>query len=204
MVTGNLYSTFVAWMKILLPLAALGILSSVVFFARDADDHRTIPFVAVLGDGETPNERVTRPEYVGLTEDAATVTIKADIVRPVGGNAQILDAENVDGVTQSGDGREVFATAPSARVDLPSDVAEFFGQVDVQTSDGFHMITQGLTTRLDVTRTEGGGPVQGFAPFGTLDAGGMLYTAKPGGQSLLVFNGGVKLIYEPQSNEAEE
>lgn len=204
MAAGNPYSTFVAWMKILLPLAALGILSSVVFFARDADDQRTIPFVFELGDGETPDARVTQPEYVGLTSDGTTITLQANTVRPVDGNTKVLDVEMVDGVTRSTDGREVLAKALTARVDMITDLAEFFGQVDVQTSDGFEVVTQGLTSRLDVTRVEGGGPVEGAAPFGTLEAGRMLYTASPNGESHLLFKEGVKLIYQPQSNEAAE
>lgn len=204
MAAGNLYSTFVAWMKILLPLVALGLLSSVVFFAREADDHRTIPFVAELADGETSEERVTRPEYVGLTSDGSTITMKAETVRPVGGNMQILDVDAIVGVTHSVDGRDISSSAPTARFDTTTDKAEFFGQVDVETSDGYMVTTQGLTSRLDVTRIEGGGPVLGTAPFGTLEAGGMLYTATKAGNTHLLFNGGVKLIYQPRNNEAVE
>lgn len=200
MASENLYSRLVAWLKILLPLAALGILSSVVFFARDADEHRSIPFVTQEGGPDTQDERVTEPEYVGVTGDGSSITMHAVQVSPVDGSTEILDAQTLTGTILSGDGRTVNAAAPDARIDLGGDLAEFFGEVNVTTSDGFDVVTQGLETRLDATQAESDGPVRGTAPFGTLDAGGFRYTAPARGQSLLVFNGGVKLVYEPRKS----
>ena len=200
----NLYSTFIAWLKILLPLAALGILSSVVFFARDADDQRTIPFVTQVGGPDTPDERLTEPEYVGLTSDGSSISMVADRVVPVGGNVQVLDATDLKGVIEAVDGRIMNAAAPEAQLDLASDLAVMTGEVLIDTSDGFEVVTQGLTTRLDVTLAESDGPLTGSAPFGTLDAGTMRYAVNSDGTSLLVFNGGVKLLYQPGNREAEE
>lgn len=204
MASENLYSRLVAWLKILLPLAALGILSSVVFFARDADDQRTIPFVTQEGGPDTPNERLTQPEYVGLTNDGASITMRADRIVPVGGDTEVLDATILRGTIRSGDGRTLDAAAPEARIDLGTDTARFNGDVSVRTSDGFDVVTRDLETRLDATRAESDGPVSGTAPFGTLDAGGLSYSAPEKNQSLLVFKDGVKLVYEPRNRGGSE
>ena len=80
---------------------------------------------------------------------------------------------------------------------MANDLAFLEGVVSVDTSDGFHLLTRDLTTRLDVTYAETKSAVRGEAPFGTLEAGGMLLSSGDGDGNLLVFNGGVKLIYEP-------
>ena len=203
MAQGKLYSTTVAWLKLLLPLAALGILSSVVFFAREADDQRTIPFVTQDGGPETPDQRLTDPEYVGLTSDGATVTLRARQVVPVGGDLQILDATTLTAVIEATDGRLLESAAPAARIDTRAGLATFLGEVDVVTSDGFRVVTQDLDVRLDNTFAESPGPVVGTAPFGRLDAGTMRYTAPDAARTVLVFNGGVKLVYQPGATRGQ-
>lgn len=201
---GNFYSRLVAWLKILLPLVALGILSSVVFFARDAEDHRTIPFVTQDSGAETPDERLTKPEYVGLTTDGSMVSLRADHVTPVGGDPQVLDARSLDGRIETDGGRTVTAKGVRARIDLTANVTRFSGEVQFETSDGYDLLTPDLSTRLDVTRAESPGPIRGTAPYGTLDAGSMVYSVRESGQSLLVLSGGVKLIYEPRKRRGSE
>lgn len=204
MASEHFYSRLVAWLKILLPLVALGILSSVVFFARDADDQRTIPFVTQEGGPDTPSERVTHAEYVGLTGDGSSITVRAEHVVPVDGNTEVLDATTVSGEIAGDDGQTFDATSPEANINLAEDIARFFGEVTVVTSDGFDVVTQGLDTRLDATEASSDGPVFGTAPFGTLEAGTMRYTAPAGERRLLLFNKGVKLIYEPRSSGGSE
>lgn len=204
MTSENFYSRLVAWLKILLPLAALGILSSVVFFARDADDQRTIPFVTQEGGPDTPGERVTQPEYVGVTADGAEITMRAEQVSPVDGNTQLLDARNLRSTIRAVDGRVFDSAAPEARIDLKEGVAHLLGEVTVETSDGYTVVSEDLDTRLDATWAESHGPVSGTSPIGTLNAGRFTYTAPAEGESLLVFNGGVKLVYRPRNRGGSE
>ncbi len=199
----NLYSRLVAWLKILLPLVALAILSSVVFFARDADDYRSIPFITEEGGTDTPPSGLKGPEYVGVTTDGAAITMRAREVRPVGGDTSVLDVGDITGTIASGDGRRLDAAAPEARIDLGRDRAEFRGQVRLATSDGFSFVADGFATRLDATEAETGA-LHGTAPFGRFDAGGMRYTAPATDQSLLLFNNGVKLVYEPPASGGPE
>ena len=47
MAAPNTYSTVVSWAKIILPLVALGLLSTLFLFSRTPDPNRAIPFAAV-------------------------------------------------------------------------------------------------------------------------------------------------------------
>ena len=196
----NLHSRFVAWLKILLPLAALGILSSVVFFARENEDVREIPFL-MTGDTDVPDQRIAAPEYQALTDDGARVKLTAREVTPSGNENDWLVVRNVAGRVEMPSGRVFQATAPAGRVSFSEDSAELSGIVSLDTSDGFHLLADALRLRLDTTFAATEGAVRGEAPFGILEAGRMQLgdTNAGEGQNLLVFNGGVKLVYQPRN-----
>ena len=195
----NLHSRFVAWLKILLPLAALGILSSVVFFANENDDVRDVPFL-MTGDTEAPDERIAAPEYQALTSDGARVRLTAQEVSPSQEDDDWLVITEVASRVETPSGLVLQATAPGGRINFSQDLAELNGIVSVDTSDGFHMLSDALRFRLDVTYAESGGAVRGEAPFGTLEAGRMRIEEPEDrtGSELLVFNQGVKLVYQPR------
>ena len=195
----NLHSRFVAWLKILLPLAALGILSSVVFFARENEDVREIPFL-MTGDTEVPDQRIAAPEYQALTDDGARVKLTAREVTPSEEDDGWLLVQSIASRVETKSGRVFQATAPEGRVSFEEDIAELSGIISVDTSDGFHLLANALVLHLDNTFAETGGAVRGEAPFGILEAGGMRLgeAAAQTESELLVFNGGVKLIYQPQ------
>ncbi len=194
----NFYSRLVAWLKILLPLAALGILSTVVFFARENDGQREIPFLTD-GGPDTPGERLAAPEFLGLTSDGSEVILRASQITPASDDPNTLIANELSGRIETFSGRIIQAAAPTGHIDVAGEMAFLEGVVSVDTSDGFHLLTRDLTTRLDVTFAETGGAVRGEAPFGALEAGGMLLSSENADGNLLVFNGGVKLIYQPGS-----
>jgi lipopolysaccharide export system protein LptC len=195
--TENLYSHVVAWLKILLPLAALGILSSVVFFARESEDIRTIPFVTEAESEDTPGPRLNQPEFVGITGDGSAITLRAEQVTPIENNTELLSAETISGTIQSEDGRVIETEAIEGTFDLAASLATLLGQVQVRTSDGITFEAEGFEARLDASEARSDGPVQGEAPFGRFEAGAMELTQSETRGNLLVFKNGVKLVYTP-------
>lgn len=199
MATENLYSHVVAWLKILLPLAALAILSSVVFFANEADDTRTIPFATEEGGDDTTGPRINRPEFVGITSDGSAITLNAREVTPIDGSTENLKADAIAGKIQSANGRVIETTAIEGAFDLGANIADLMGEVHVTTSDGLTFVTQGLRARMDAAEASSEGPVAGEAPFGTFEAGSMELSDDKEKGNVLVFKNGVKLIYVPRS-----
>lgn len=197
MATENLYSHFVAWMKILLPLAALGILSSVVFFARESEDIRTIPFATEEGSADTPGPRLSRPEFVGITGDGSAITLTAREVTPIDNDTERLVADTISGTIRSADGRTIETEAVEGTFDLAASLAILTGEVGVVTSDGISFQAQGLETRMDASEAKSDGPVEGNAPFGRFEAGAMEMRQTADQGNLLVFKNGVKLVYVP-------
>lgn len=195
----SLYSRAVTWLKVLLPIGALAILSSVVLIARDAEDRRTIPY---FEEADRP-ERVAAPEYQGLTDDGAAITIVADEVLPLDGSLRRFDAMTVSSRLETPSGRVIDAAAPEGRVDLDADVAVLTGAVEVATSDGYSFQAEGLITDLSATHAQSEGPVNGNAPFGTIVAGRMLFEPGRTGDVLL-FSDGVRLVYRPRGRTASK
>ena len=196
MATDRLYSGLVAWLKIVLPLGALAILSSVVYFARGTEEVRQIPFVTE-GAEEFERERAERPEYTTVTSDGGALQIVAEEAVPVPGEGGVYVAEDVAGRLETEDGRIIQATAPSGRIDTGGNLANLSGIVSIDTSDGYHILTEELFTRLDVAFGETGGPVWGESPFGQIDAGLLHFGTPDGTRDVLRFTEGVKVVYLP-------
>ena len=198
MTSERLYSNVIAWLKIMLPLAALVILSSVVYFARGTEEIRQIPFVAVVGE-EFERERITQPDFLSVTSDGSALRITASEIVPSPDDPDVFLAEAVRGRMETLTGRIYHTTAPGGWLNVASNVAELNGIVSVDSSDGFHILTKDLHARLDVTFVESGGPVWGEAPFGRIEAGMMRLGQPDAPSDLLHFADGVKVIYEPRN-----
>ena len=196
------YSRFVAWLKFLLPLLALGLLSTLFLLARTLDPERAIPYAEVDVDALSREQQVSAPTYSGVTRDGAAISMVADKVSPGDGNPQRLLATTVSGRIEFPDGSVVDIRAPNGVIDTIADRALLEGGVTVVTSDGYTMETLTLDTALGVTDIVAENDVHAVGPPGTLDAGSMHITQDESGRNLVVFKGGVRLLYEPgQSQE---
>lgn len=205
MASERLYSNLVSWLKILLPLVALGILTSVVFFARENEEARRIP-LAIGEDDSFLRERIGQPEYLALLSGGATLRVTAKTVVPEEGRVEVYLADAVAGRIVEPTGRIIQVTAPEGRLDVNGNLADLLGIVSVDTSDGYHLLTEDLMARTDTAFAESGGPVWGEAPFGRIEADLMRYGAPaliggggpPDAPPVLHFTGRVKVIYDPK------
>jgi len=195
----NIHSRLVYWLKILLPLAALAILSTLFLISRRVDTEGALPYARVDVKELARDQRLTQPEYTGLTGDGTAFFIRAGVARPqaeAGGEAQ-----DVTATFETRDGLVLGLGADRAVVDTEAGQVSMVGAVTVSTSTGYSMNAQALTALLGATVIESDGAVTAKAPFGTLDAGAMTLRRDAAAEDgyVLVFNQGVKLIYLPQN-----
>jgi lipopolysaccharide export system protein LptC len=73
------------------------------------------------------------------------------------------------------------------------------GVVIATLSSGYSIAAPKMAGTLDATQLDATGPVQATAPMGRITADAMELRSDPGapGQYLLVFNGRVRLVYQP-------
>jgi lipopolysaccharide export system protein LptC len=194
----NRYSLFIGWAKVTLPLAALALLSTMFLFARRSDDAERIPFSEIAAIAREP--RISNPTLAGIADDGSIVSLLAQEIRPVAGQPDRFAVTGVNLGLVSADGADITVTAGSGQIDGAGRTALFSDLVRVTTSTGFAVETTGLRADLRAGTLDTVGALAGQAPFGRLDAGSLSIAANPDGTGTrLLFQDGVRLLYEPQS-----
>ncbi|MBN2907377.1 MAG: LPS export ABC transporter periplasmic protein LptC [Rhodobacteraceae bacterium] len=194
----NAYSRFIALAKIILPLAALGILSTLFLLSRGPGQNMTHSGVDV--DQLIREQRIGAPNYAGVTRDGTAIAVRADTARPDPDQPGRASAEAMQIRLDMPDGSHTDITAAHGAIDTPASQAVLEGGVEIVTSTGYRVLAARLTSRLNETDVVSDGPVTADGPPGHLEAGAMHLTTDPETPEryLLVFKDGVKLIYDPQ------
>ena len=197
----NAYSRLVGWLKILLPLAALGLLSSMFLISGGPRGDDAIPFAEI--EELAREQRISQPAFSGVADDGSVVSVQARSARPEGGGA--LSVEGLSARLDATDGSHVTLAAGSGAILNGGREARLDGLVRMGTSTGYEIETMGLTAALDTGRVESLGEIAARAPFGEITAGGL--TVEPGPDETqgtrLLFHSGVRLVYEPQEEERQ-
>ena len=193
------YSQFVSWAKVVLPLSAIVLLSTLFLIARNVGDTSQIPYADIEEIARQP--RLSAPKMVGMSETGGTYTIEADVARqdPDTDNGLIAEAIVVNMTTI--DGIQTTVSAGVGKLDSDAKVVTLNSLARVATSDGYLMETRGLVTSLTDGSLETTDPLEVRAPYGSLTAGRLTITPDSDEPQLIVFNNGVRLIYQPQSKE---
>ena len=195
----NFHSRLVAWMKIILPLVALGLLSTLFLISRNVDPTKNIPVTNIDLEQRADDLGATNPSFAGVTDRGHQVSVLADQAKPDAGDPEHLMARTVVAQLRLTSGTVIDITSERAEMNQGTLTANLEGDVHVVTTDGYDLTTERLNTRLDSLFAETPGPVQGAAPVGTIEAGRMLLqTNEDTGAAHLLFTDGVKLLYTPQ------
>lgn len=188
------HSRLVAWLKIVLPLIALALLSTIFLVARQIDPAQTIPYSDVDVAELAREQRIGAPSYSGVTEGGAAVSFEAESARPEQNGDLVMAFAPRTRIDLPG-GRTVTITSESAEFDRKKSRAEMKGNLLIASSDGYQVTTEGLHADLTQGAVESAGQIEGKAPFGTLHAGRMRLTRQTDGTHVLSFDQGVKLVY---------
>ena len=198
----NFHSRLVAWMKIILPLLALGLLSTLFLISRNVDPTKNIPITNIDLEQRADDLGATNPSFAGMTNRGDRVSVRAAQAKPDARDPEQMLAEFVEAQLQLVSGTVIDITSDHAEMNQGDFTANLQGDVNVVTTNGYDLKTERLNARLDRLYAETPGPVQGSAPVGTLSAGRMvLDTDQKTGAAHLLFTDGVKLLYTPQRPE---
>jgi lipopolysaccharide export system protein LptC len=195
---GSAHTRVVATAKVVLPLVALGLFATMFLIAKQID-----PDDAILGNpivvDSAREARISTPEFAGVTADGTIVSLSADVARPDQSQPGRMTAEGVDARFEIPDGSAVDAVSGTAAVDGAAKLVDLADGVEFNTSTGYRIVSPGLTAALGVTNIVTNGPVTADGPPGHLEAGQATVTQSADDPStyVLVFKGGVRLIYEP-------
>lgn len=192
------YSRLVAWLKILLPLAALGLLSTLFLLSRDVATTPTIPFSQIELEERLRDQQITGAAFAGATLRGDLIALTAAAARPV---ADELGQVRLSDLTVTLDlvgGTRISLTADTGAANEADDLVRLEGGVTIDSSIGYRITARTLETGMRSLRAETDEPIDATGPPGQFSAGAMQLRADPEGSNAhLVFTNGVKLIYHP-------
>lgn len=192
----NLHSRLVAILKVVLPLIALALLSTLFLFSRKIDPEDAIPYATVDVEDRLRDPKMTSAGFAGVTSDGASLTLSAAEARPAadGGSLKL-----VVGALETPDGVTTELAAAAVALDTAVQMIELTDGAELRASNGYVVQAQGLGVATDRTYIESRGEVSAQGPVGQLTADHMLLSQQGNaGPYLLVFNGKVRLLYQPQ------
>jgi len=198
MARADRHTRVVGWLKVALPLAALAILSTLFLVARRIDPEAALPYAEVDVEDLAREPRMTAPTYAGLTSDGAALTLSAKEARPVAEGAPAA-AAGLRLALDTPDGARTELVAGTAVMDDDTREIVLSGGVVVTTSTGYRLETTEVAAKLDRTGLESRAPVVATGPAGDIRADRMVLSQdnQTPGSYVLVFNGGVQLVYQP-------
>ncbi|WP_372885573.1 LPS export ABC transporter periplasmic protein LptC [Shimia sp.] len=197
---GLTYSRLVALLKVLLPLCALALLATLFLLSRNigGDLSNAIPFARGELEQRARDQQITAPFFSGKTSQGHLVRFTARSARPDPEIAGRSSAREMDARIDFADGSHLVFTADSATVDTRDDAATLEGGVQIESSNGYLIRTEALTTAMRELRAETAGTVTGRGPAGRFEAGRMLvFPAETEDEVTLFFTNGVRLVYTP-------
>lgn len=198
---GVTYSRVVAFLKVILPLCALALLSTLFLLSRNigGDVSGEIPFAKVDLEQRAREQQLTAPFFSGKTSDGHLVRFIAERALPDADDPQNSMAQKMDARIDLIDGSRLTLSADKASVDGNTHVATLTGGVLITSSNGYTMRTQELSASMRELDAQSVGKVTGEGPAGDFEAGKMKISQEPDARSAtLLFTNGVKLIYTPQ------
>lgn len=196
------YSKWVSWLKVLLPLGALALLSTLFLISRAIDPEAAIPFADKEIQDRLTNQQVTGPFFSGATAAGDMISFSAETLKSPDGQVGANRAEDIELAIGLVGGAKVNVTAQIAEFDIANDLAELMGDIVITTSTEYRITSDRLSSQLSVLDLNSPGPVEATGPVGTLNAGSMVMT--PSGAddpAQLIFTNGVKLVYTPKQEE---
>lgn len=196
------YSRLVSWLKVLFPLIALALLSTLFLLSRAIDPQATIPFAETEVQDRLRDQQVTGPFYSGTTDEGDLISFSSETLTTPRGQAGTNEAKDLRVVLDLQSGAQIVLDAARAKVDAAADRAELAGNIRVTTSTGYRILSDLMTSNLTTLDITSPGPVEATSPAGEITAGAMTISNQQNtAKSQMLFTKGVKLVYTPQSTK---
>jgi len=191
------YSALVAWLKTLLPIVALGLLSTIFLFSGRVDVTQSLPYTEHNIAEIVREQRITRPYFTGIASNGTEIALSAAYASPQIENAHILEITDLSVVLRSTSDRMVQVTAGRGALDSATQTAQISTNVHIAALPDFWVTTQALDMNLNQGVVSAKGGFQGVTSFGAITAGEMHLQMTADDQQIVFLND-VRLVYSPK------
>lgn len=197
------YSRMIVLLKVLLPLIALALLSTLFLVSRNVDPLTTIPFAQTEVEERLRDQQITGPFFSGSTTRGDQISFSARKIEidSVGGMTQ---ADNFAAQIYLKSGANITFSADVGTMNISQDTSVLSGNVVITTSSGYKINSDQLMSSLSTLDIESPDMVEAKGPIGEITAGAMRLSALDDTKNAqLVFTNRVKLIYDPKIHRDE-
>ena len=196
---GDSYSAFVVWVKTLLPIVALSMLSTIFLFSGKVDVTQSIPYAKFNIAEIIREQRITKPYFSGVSNNGTEIVLSAAYASSDIQNVDILNITELSIVLTSPNAKTIKITAGLGTLNSALQKAVISGDVHLTAILGFWLKTNNLTVDLKQGVATAHNVFQGITGLGTINAGKVVVQMIAEDQQI-IFTNGVRLIYYPKSN----
>ena len=191
------YSALVAWLKTLLPIVALGLLSTIFLFSGKVDVTQSLPYAEHNIAEIIREQRITRPYFTGIASNGTEIALSAAYASPQVENAHILEITDLSVVLRSASDRMVQVTAGQGALDSTRQTAQISTDVHIAALPDFWVTTEALDMNFNQGFISAKGGFQGVTALGAITAGEMHLQMTADDQQIVFLND-VRLVYSPK------
>lgn len=200
MVLRDRHTRIVFWLRILLPLAALAILSTLFLVSRRVSDPTNLPFAEVEIEDRARRQQVTRPSLSGASNNGDLITVSAATIRQGDATAQVIVADTVTARIDFHTGGHIDLSARTADFDRRDSRLTLRDAVRITTSSGQDLRAEVIEIEIPTLFIRAPQGLSGTGGRGDWTAGRMSVDRDVTTDDVqLVFTDGVKLIYRPNT-----
>ena len=194
------HTGLVLWLKVALPLLALGILSTLFFVAETLDPEAAIPYADVDVERILRDQGMTQPTFGGVTGDGVEIALTATEVKPGASGPSRLIGNAIDTTLDIPGKGQITIQSSEGIIDTENGLAVLQGGAVLESSNGIRVETESIVTSWVQATALAENEVRATGPAGRLTAGAMELRQQQGENPsyLLVFKNGVQLVYTPQ------
>ena len=195
------YSSMVRVLKWAFPVGGILLVGSVFLFSNATKLSKLIDEIdgpiAELAVGQ----RITNPNFSGVTKSGDAFSITAEWALPDGPKPSKVELSKPRTTISFQNGGTMRTTSGLGALDLKSSEATLSEGVSLRTTDGYTATSTSVEIDFQTGNVYSEGPVVAEGPVGSIQAGTMTLTQNfdqnQSGNAVLMFNNGVKLIYNP-------
>lgn len=195
----NGYSRAVAVTKVILPLIALGILSTLFLLSRPAPQGEPLAHSDLAVLDLAREQRLGAPSYRGVTETGTQIALQATELRPDPEDSELITGRDLQAAIETAGGFGYVVRAREGLINERERLTTLRSDVQITTSNGYEIRTDVAEIASNMTALSTPGFVEATGPIGVLTAGRMDMTGDPetGRGGVVVFKDGVRLVYDP-------
>ena len=191
------YSALVAWLKTLLPIVALGLLSTIFLFSGKVDVTQSLPYAEHNIAEIIREQRITQPYFTGIASNGTEIALSAAYASPQVEDAHILEITDLSVVLRSTSDRVVQVTAGQGALDSARQTAQISTDVHIAALPDFWVTTEALDMNFNQGFISAKGGFQGVTALGAITAGEMHLQMTADDQQIVFLND-VRLVYSPK------